>query len=132
MTHQPDYRSELKRARGLGPSHEGTGHFWLQRVSALALVPLSIWFLVKLVTILATADRAHVAQWFHDPVTALFMAVFMGAMFLHARIGMQEIVEDYVHCKAAKLTVLLFGKGLNLLLCLATLAAIARLHFIGI
>ncbi len=133
MAHEKNrFRSHLKTVRGLGAAHEGTEHFWLQRTSALALIPLSIWFVGKLMSMLVGADRSAVAAWFTDPVVAILMAVFLVALFTHARLGMQVIIEDYVHSPTKKMLLLAINNGIKPLLCLACLFAIARLHFIGI
>jgi succinate dehydrogenase / fumarate reductase, membrane anchor subunit len=132
MDNASPLRTPIKRARGLGSSHSGTHHFWLQRLSALALIPLSIWFIVALMTELIGADRAGVAAWLQGPVTALLLASLVVALFVHARLGMQTIIEDYVHCGAKKIAALL---TLNILIygfAAASLMAIARLHFFGI
>jgi succinate dehydrogenase / fumarate reductase, membrane anchor subunit len=126
-----NYRSSLKNARGLGSAHEGTHHFWIQRMSALALIPLSVWFVISLVSRLIGADREAVANWLHSPIIALLMAIFVLSLFLHARLGVQTIIEDYVHGEAKKLVSLVLSNGLNLLLCAASVFAIARLYFVG-
>ena len=123
------FRSETKRVRGLGSAHHGTAHFWLQRTTAIAIIPLSVWFMVKILTIFATANRDGVQQWFHNPLNALLMAVLVVAMFWHAKLGVQVIVEDYVHCKCKKITMLLLNSGLKIILGALCLLAIARLHF---
>ena len=124
--------SPIKRVRGLGATHEGTGHFWLQRVSALALVPLSIWLMIALVNHLLGTDRITVASWFHHPLTSLGMVTFIVALAVHARIGIQEIITDYVHGHGAKIALILLNNTAMLIFSLASLCAIARLHFIGI
>ena len=126
------YRSHLKNVRGLGTAHEGTHHFWVQRMTALALVPLTIWFIVNLVTKLLGADRYQVSQWLESPLTALLLMSFFVAIFWHAKLGLQVIIEDYVHCECAKLTLLIASSALNLLLCAGSVLAVAHLHFFGI
>jgi succinate dehydrogenase / fumarate reductase membrane anchor subunit len=126
------FRSELKNVRGLGSAHEGTHHFWVQRMSALALVPLTVWFMINLVTQMLGANREQLAHWFNNPLHAFFTAIFLIALFLHARLGLQTIIEDYVHCETSKLALLVGTNTLNLLLCAASLFAVARLHFFGI
>ena len=132
MKHGSSYRSTLKQARGLGSGHAGTGHFWLQRVTAVMLIPLSIWFMVKLTLALAGQDRMVVADWLHEPISALLLTIFMVAMILHARLGIQTIIEDYVHGEGCKLVMLLLNSGIKLLLVAASVMAIVHLHFNGI
>jgi succinate dehydrogenase / fumarate reductase membrane anchor subunit len=114
------------------PAHDGTRHFWAERMSALALVPLSVWFMIELVGALLTAERADATLWFRDPIHALLMAVFAIVMFYHSKLGVQVIVEDYVHHEGKKLATMMLSNALHLLLGAASLAAIAHLHFIGI
>lgn len=130
--HDTSLHSGTKRARGLGSAHEGTGHFWLQRVSALALIPLSVWLMVELVGSFLGSDRATAALWFRHPLHALAMLLFVLAIALHARLGMQTIIEDYVHCEAKKIALLLVNNAAMLLFTLAGVIAIARIHLIGI
>lgn len=132
MRNSSPLNTPIKRARGLGSAHSGTHHFWVQRVSALALIPLSIWFIGQIIGNLLDADRAGVATWLHNPLTALALAALIVALFMHARLGVQTIIEDYIHCEGKKIAALLllntgiFGCGA------ASLMAVARLHFFGI
>ena len=125
-------RTPIKRARGLGSSHSGTGHFWLQRLSALALIPLSMWFMVVLLTRLIHADAASIGQWLHHPLVALAMAALILALFIHARLGIQTIIEDYIHNHVKKIIALLMLNIFTLGLGGASLMAIIKLHFVGI
>ena len=126
------YRSGLKNVRGLGAAHEGTHHFWLQRMTALALIPLTVWFIINIVTKLLGAERFQIAQWFESPITLLLMASFLVALFWHAKLGLQTIIEDYVHCECTKLTLLIGSSAIIYLLGAGSLLAIAHLHFFGI
>lgn len=125
-------RTPIKRVRGLGSAHEGTHHFWLQRVSAVALVPLSVWFMVQLSTKLIGANRAMVAEWLGNPLVALALAALVVALFTHARLGIQTVVEDYIKREGRKIVMLLVLNTLILGFGAASLMAIARLHFFGI
>jgi succinate dehydrogenase / fumarate reductase membrane anchor subunit len=132
MDKRSSLRTPIKTARGLGSSHSGTHHFWVQRVSAVALIPLSIWFMVEILTKLLGADRAMVGSWLNNPLIALAMAALVVALFVHARLGIQTVIEDYIHGEAKKITALLllnlfiFGFGA------LSVMAIFRLHFSGI
>lgn len=132
MKSSKHYRSNLKVVRGLGAAHDGTHHFWVERISALALVPLTVWFMINLVGQLVTADRVATATWFAQPMHAILMAIFAVLMFVHSRLGVQVIIEDYVHCEGKKLALLLLNKTLHLLLGAGTVFAILHLHFNGI
>jgi succinate dehydrogenase / fumarate reductase membrane anchor subunit len=132
MDNSSRLRTPIKTARGLGSAHSGTHHFWVQRLSALALIPLSMWFVVALITKLIGGERALLAQWLNGPITALLMAALVVALFLHARLGLQTIIEDYIHSGTKKLVALLALNVFVYGLAGASLLAIARLHFFGI
>ncbi len=132
MDNPHSLRSPLKRARRLGSSHEGTHHFWLQRVSAVALVPLSIWFVTALVTRLLSPQAFVVAQWLRNPLTALALGALVFALFMHARLGIQTIIEDYVKCEVRKIALLLLLNTVTLGLGAMSLMAVFKLHFFGI
>jgi len=124
-------RSNTKRVRGLGSSHDGTGHWWLQRLTAGAMIPLSVWFTVQLVTHLIGADATAISAWLKNPLVAMALLIFVVSMFTHARLGVQVIIEDYVHCETKKIALLLFTNATVLVAGLACVFAIVRLHFIG-
>ena len=126
----PDYRTPLKRARRLGPAKSGTGHFWWQRVTAVVLALLVPWLVGTLVSLVG-ADLGQVHAVFSRPYNAILMALFAVALFWHAKLGIQVVIEDYVHNRAAELVLLV----LNILLCslgaLASLYAIARIALLA-
>ncbi len=132
MKSSSSIRTTLKAARGLGSSHDGTHHFWLERISALALIPLSIWFVIELVGLLIGGDRSVLSTWIQNPLSALLMAAFTFLLFFHSKLGIQVIIEDYVHHEGKKLATLLVSSAAHYLFGFAALASIARLHFIGI
>ena len=86
-------RSDVARARGLGSAKEGVAHWWGQRLSALALIPLGLWLAVSLVCH-AGADRAAIVQWLGSPFTLGALALTIIAVFYHAVLGMQVVIED--------------------------------------
>ena len=89
-------RTPLARVRGLGSARSGTGHFWHQRLTALANVPLTIGFIIILVSLLGRG-HATVATTLGSPLVAIVMLLFIGSVTYHMKIGMQVIIEDYVH-----------------------------------
>ena len=119
-------RSPLARVRGLGSAKEGVAHWWAQRLTALALVPLTLWFVVSLVG-LTGADHAAVAAWAGSPLVAALLIFLMVATFYHAYLGLQVVIEDYIHSEALKLTSLLLVKAAALLLGLIGVLAVLRL-----
>ena len=104
-----EMRSTLGRARGLGSAKEGVGHWWAQRVTAIALVPLSIWFVFSVIGLMG-ADLAAFQEWLSLFGNLLLMVVFIIVMFYHAHLGIQVVIEDYVGGEAAKVTWLLIAK----------------------
>jgi succinate dehydrogenase / fumarate reductase membrane anchor subunit len=95
-------RSPLGRAIGLGSAKEGVEHWWLQRLTALALVPLTLWFVVAIIR-LSAADIDAVRDWVGRPLPAILLALLLIATFWHASLGLQVVIEDYVHTEFAKL-----------------------------
>lgn len=121
-----DMRDPLKIARGLGSAHSGVRHWWVQRVTAAALVVLGIWFVV-LVLGLLHADfltaRATVAQ----PWNAVLLIAFVLAMFWHAALGLQVVIEDYVHTRWKEVVFLVVVYFLAVLGALASVLAVLRI-----
>ena len=89
-------RTPLARVRGLGSARSGTGHFWHQRLTALANVPLTIGFIVILVSLLGSGHAA-VIRILASPLVGIVMFLFIGSITYHMKLGMQVIIEDYVH-----------------------------------
>ena len=103
-------RSPLAAARGLGSAKSGTHHWWLQRVTAVALVPLTIWFVIGLI-VHAGAPYEEMRAWIGSPITATLMISLLFAMFYHAQLGLQVVIEDYIHGHGCKIAVLWLVKG---------------------
>jgi len=102
-------RSPLGRVLGLGAAKEGVHHWWVQRLTAVALVPLSIWFVVSLLA-LPSLDHATVIAWMSQSWTALLLIVFVLVVTRHSQLGVRVVVEDYVHGAGAKtLTLVVVG-----------------------
>ena len=91
-----DLRTPLKRARGLGSAKDGTGHFIWQRVTAIAVALSGLWLLGVLLS-LRTAHYQFIRDLVVDPINATVLVVFLLSAFWHARLGVQVIIEDYVH-----------------------------------
>jgi succinate dehydrogenase / fumarate reductase membrane anchor subunit len=117
-------RSLLGRARGLGSAKSGTRHWWVQRLTAIALVPLGVWFVIGVIAH-AGASRAGIAHWMAGPVTAALMLALIACMFQHMQLGLQVVIEDYVHGETRRLASLVAMKAATALL--AILAAISLL-----
>jgi succinate dehydrogenase / fumarate reductase membrane anchor subunit len=102
-------RSPLGKARGFGSSKEGVGHWWSQRVSAVALIPLAVWFVVAAIC-LSGKSRSEMVEFFAAPGNAALMVSFLVAAFYHAQLGLQVVIEDYVHSEGCKLGLLIVTK----------------------
>lgn len=122
-------RSPLARAAGLGSSKSGIEHWLAQRVSAVALVPLTLWFVAS---IIAHVDSDHAAflAWLSAPVPALLMILLMIALFYHTALGLQVVIEDYVH-SGAKFAVVLLLRLSCFALAVAGIVATLRIVFRG-
>ncbi|WP_297692505.1 succinate dehydrogenase, hydrophobic membrane anchor protein [Phenylobacterium sp.] len=94
-----DMRSPLARAEGLGSAKGGVKHWWAERVSAVALVPLTVWFLGSVIAH-AGGDYDAVITWLKTPLASLAMIVLLLALFHHTALGLQVVIEDYVHSDA--------------------------------
>jgi succinate dehydrogenase / fumarate reductase membrane anchor subunit len=123
-------RTPLARVRHLGSAKSGTAHWWAQRVTAIALVPLSIWFVASVVA-LAGDSYATVAAWLGSPIPAGLMILLIIATFHHAQLGLQVVIEDYVHHEGLKLASILAVKGAAVLLGLASVLSVLTLLFGG-
>jgi succinate dehydrogenase / fumarate reductase membrane anchor subunit len=125
-----DTRSPVARSRGFGSAKEGLRHWWGQRVTALLLIPLVIWFVIGLV-IHTGADHAAVTDWLSDPVTYGLMLVLLGAAFWHGALGLQAVIEDYVHTEWQKVTLVLLSKLACLGLFVAGYVSLTIIAFAG-
>ncbi|MEQ9478681.1 MAG: succinate dehydrogenase, hydrophobic membrane anchor protein [Algiphilus sp.] len=99
-------RSPLSRARGLGASKQGTHHWYVQRISAVAMLPLMLW-LIFAIAGLAGSDHGAVAEWVASPVNTTLLVILVATMFYHALLGTQVVIEDYLHHEGAKMAVLI-------------------------
>jgi succinate dehydrogenase / fumarate reductase, membrane anchor subunit len=130
MTSTPsNLRSPLARARGLGSAKDGTEHWWSQRLTAIALVPLTIWFVFGVIRHLG-ADYAAFHAWIKSPFSAVMMILVAVVTFHHAQAGLQVVIEDYIHSEWRKLAALIAVKFLSFALALACVLAVAKI-FIG-
>ena len=123
-------RSPLARVRGLGSAQHGVGDWWVQRVTAVALVPLAIWFVASVVS-LAGAYFRTVALWMGSPVTAVLLILLLAAMFRHAQLGLRVVIEDYVHHEGAKVAMLLAVNAVLAILAVGSILSVLKLVFRG-
>jgi succinate dehydrogenase / fumarate reductase membrane anchor subunit len=119
-------RSPLGRARGLGSARAGSHHWWAQRLTAVALVPLTLWFIFSVIH-LSGASHQAVIEWLSAPLTLGLMLALIVATFHHLQLGMQVVIEDYVHDERLKLGAVLLVKGLSVLLALVCVVSVLKI-----
>ncbi|MDX2101291.1 MAG: succinate dehydrogenase, hydrophobic membrane anchor protein [Alphaproteobacteria bacterium] len=123
-------RSSLGRVRGLGSAKEGVSHWWVQRMTALALIPLALWFVAGIISV-AGADYAAMRAWVGHPVTATLLVALMVAVFWHAKLGLQVVLEDYLHHEGQRMVAIVVMQGLMILLGIASVVSVLKLAFGG-
>lgn len=123
-------RSDLGRVRGLGSAKDGTSHWWAQRVTAVALVPLSIWFVFSVVNLVGV-DKDGFKVWLNGPGSFVLMVLFLIALFYHMQLGLQVVIEDYVHNERNKVISLVLNKLLAVFLVVSSITALMRIAFGG-
>ncbi|MEA2872487.1 MAG: succinate dehydrogenase / fumarate reductase, rane anchor subunit [Hyphomicrobiales bacterium] len=122
------FRTPLGRVRALGSAKSGTGHFWHQRLTAVANVPLVIAFVLILVSLLGRSHAA-VVQILGSPLVAIVMLLFIGSITYHMKLGMQVIIEDYVHDEKWKFAAVIANIFFAVAVGLAAVYAILKLSF---
>lgn len=123
-------RTPLGKVRGLGSAKKGTEHFWLQRLTAIANVPLFIFFIIFIIAYSGASYEA-VTGAFSNPVISAFFALMVLSGLVHMRLGMQVIIEDYIHAEGAKLALLVLNTFFTLLMGALLIFAIFKLGFGG-
>ncbi len=123
-------RSMLSRARGLGSAKSGTAHWWAQRVTAMALIPLVVWFVATIIQ-LSHQPRSAVAHWMASPIHAALLLALLAAMFHHMQLGLVVVIEDYVHSNRLRVVSLLLVKAMTAVLFLASAISVVRLAVAG-
>ena len=126
MAGHGDMRTPLGRAFGLGSAKEGVQHWWAQRLTAVAMVPLALWFCAGLIAH-AGADRAGLFQWLGSPVQAILMILLLGVGFHHMALGLQVVIEDYVHHEWAKIAALVLNRFVAYGLAVAGIFSVIRM-----
>lgn len=120
------YKSALGTAKGLGGTNEGVHHWINERIAALALLPLALWLVVSIVSLVG-ASYNSVIEWFANPVNAVLMILFVGVSSYHAAYGLQVILEDYVRSHFARMTAIVLVKAVFLVLAVATIFSILKI-----
>lgn len=120
-------KSRLGRVRGLGSAKEGAAHWWVQRLTAIALVPLVFWLVASLAA-LSDAGHSAVVAWLRGPIAPVAMIALLAVSFHHLQLGLQVVIEDYVHSEAAKITLIVsvkLGAALSALIAIMSVLRIA-------
>ena len=121
------FRSPLSKALGSGSAKHGFSHWWLQRVSAIALIPLTIWFVFSVIC-LSSAGYYEAVEWLSSPFNATIMLLFTLVALFHGQTGLQTVIEDYIHTTWLNLTLLLSVKFASVIM--AVLAVISVLKVV--
>ena len=124
-----DFRSPLTRARGLGSAKDGVHHWWTQRLTAVALIPLVVWFAISLV-MLSGADFAVVRAWIGSPLVMLMLTLTIVVGLYHGQLGMQVVWEDYT-AGALRVLLIVLTKFIAVVFGLGAIVAILRIGFGG-
>lgn len=120
-----NFRSPLSRARGLGSARDGARHFWAQRLTAMAMVPLTLWFVFSLARI-ADGDYEAVRWWVSAPSVAVVLVLFLATAFYHAAFGIQMVIEDYVASGGWKLVIRVLTQFALAALAVASIFSVLR------
>lgn len=119
-------RAPLARVRGHGSAKAGAHQWWAQRLSAIALVPLLLWFVASLVSV-ATADHATAVEWVRSPYNTALLILLLGALFYHVQLGMQVVFEDYISTHWLQVASIILVKFLAMLLAVISIVAVLRI-----
>jgi len=122
-----DLRTPLSRVKGLGSAREGTSHFWHQRLTSLLLIPLVLW--IGFTVAALPADHATLVSWVRQPLVTVGMVLLVAAVFYHAKLGLQVVIEDYISSHARRTLVLLISNLLCLLFGIVGVIAVLKISF---
>ncbi len=126
------FTSHASNARGLGSAKEGVSHWAWQRLSAIILIPLTLWFVFSIIRLSQSEGLAALQSWFASPLNAILAILLFGALFLHAKLGLQVVIEDYIHAPCCKITLLVGVKIAFLLAGIVSIISICKLHFFAL
>lgn len=124
------FRTPLGRARGLGSARTGTAHWMAQRISAVALIPLTLWFVVSVLS-MVRANYFTVVKWLHAPTVAVLLVLLVGALYYHANLGLQIVIEDYVHDAGLKLSTIILTRFASIVVAVTGIFVVLRVALGG-
>ena len=122
-----DLRTPLSRVKGLGSAREGTSHFWHQRLTALLLIPLVLWAGFNIAAL--PLDHATFVEWVRQPLVTVALVLLVIALFYHAQLGLQVVIEDYISSHARRTLVLLTSNRLCLLFGTIGVISVLKISF---
>lgn len=125
-----NFRTPLKNVKGLGSAKEGTEHFWKQRLTAIALVPLVLWLAFSVAS-LASMDYIAIREWLSQPFNAIVMILFLIAGFHHARLGLQIVIEDYISSHVTRTAAIIAVTFIAAALGVTGVFSVLRIAFAG-
>ena len=122
------FKSPMSRARGVGSAHSGVHHWIMQKITALANIPLVLWAIWSAMTLAAAGANYDIVRgFFAQPLHAILMLLFLISVFYHAALGLQVVIEDYVHCEKMKMVSLIGVKLALFALCVASVFSVLKL-----
>ncbi len=123
-------QTPLAKVRGLGSAKTGTHHFWIQRITAVSLIPLSFW-MVSFTEQLLSASHDEMVRWLAGPIDTTIAIAWVLAAFYHAALGLQVVMEDYIHTEWLKITTIGLMKLTFFFFALAAIVVIFRISLTG-
>ena len=121
-------RTPLSQVKGLGSAKEGTGHFWIQRLTAIALVPLVLWLGFS-IACLPGMDYVSIREWISSPFTSILLILFVITGFYHAKLGLQTVIEDYIGNHSTRTVMIIVVSFLAAILAVTGVFSILRIAF---
>ncbi len=121
-------RTPLSKALGLGAAGEGAAHWWMQRLTAVALVPLVLWFAFS-IAMIDELNHARFISWVESPIVSVLLILLIVTGFYHMQLGLKVIVEDYMHVKWMKLTGIILVNFISIVLMVAGILSVLKIVF---